>query len=140
MKEPSQKKASGFPALVACIVLSAVTLCAYAFIYSRTRFMSWTGFGIMAAGIVLALVLIFAKLTRFAPGLLLLTNFAALLFHVYYIYFFISSVVTGIQFSGFPLDFYINFILFGLTLVLSIVCVFLPVEADPVPASPAAEH
>lgn len=125
-----QNKASGFRATLGCIVLSAVTMVVYAIVYSSTRFMSWEGFGIMLAGIVVASGLILAKLHRFAPTVLLVTNFLALLFHIYRIYFFISSVITGIQFSGFPLDFYVNFVFMGLSLALSVACVFLPVDEN----------
>ncbi len=128
MKDVFKNRTAGMRALLVCICLSLVTACVYAGVYASTRYISWKGFIIMIAGAVLAFVLMLAKLQRFAPALLLVTNFAALLFHVYYIYFFISSVVTGIQFSGFPASFFVVFILFGLTLILSIACVFLPVE------------
>ena len=54
----------------------------------------------------------------------------SLLFYVYYIYFYISSVVTGIQFSGFPLEFYVNVVLYVASLVLSIACVFMRQTAE----------
>lgn len=128
MKDLFKNKASGFRGTLACIALAVVTAVVYAIIYSSSRFMSWTGFGIMLGGAVAAAVLVVLKLHRFAPALLLATNFVGLLFHVYYISFFITSVVTGIQYSEFPVSFFVNFILMGLTLVLSIACVFLPVD------------
>lgn len=130
MKEMFQNKPKGFYALLGCMALSLVTVIVYASIYASTRYISWTGFWTMLAGIVVSAVLVVCKLQRFAPSVLLVTNFVALLYHVYYIYFFISSVVTGIQFSGFPPEFFVNFVLFGLTLVMSIACVFLPVEEE----------
>ncbi len=130
MKEVFQNKSKGFRALLACMALSLITAIVYAATYANTRYFSAPGLGIMIAGVALAALLIALKAQRFAPALLLATNFAALLFHVYSIYFFISSVVTGIQFSGFPPEFFIVFALFGLTLVLSIACVFLPVEEE----------
>ena len=49
---------------------------------------------------------------------------------MYDIYFYISSVATGIQFSGFPLEFFVNAVLYGLSLVLSIACVFMRQTAE----------
>ena len=128
MKEVFKNKASGFRCVLACIVLSVITAVVYASIYSRTRFMSWAGFWIILGGAVLALGLVLLKLHRFVPTVLLATNFVGLLFHVYYISFFISSVVTGIQYSEFPINFFVNFFFMGASLVLSIVSVFLPVD------------
>ena len=62
--------------------------------------------------------------------MLLVCDFLSLLFYVYYIYFYISSVVTGIQFSGFPLEFYVNVVLYAASLVLSIACVFMRQTAE----------
>lgn len=123
-----QNKASGFRATLGCIVLSIVTVAAYATIYSGTRFISWAGFAIMLIGILAAAVLVLQKMHRFAPAVLLVGNFLGLLFHVHSIYFYISSVVAGIQFAGFPLDFYVNFILMGLSVALSVACIFMPVD------------
>lgn len=128
MKNRFLNKAPGFRVLLCAIAASLVTAVAYAIIYSSTRFMSWAAFGILIGGAALALALVLCGLERFAPSVMLVASLIALMFHIYYIYFFISSVATGIQFSGFPLDFYVNFVLYGITLVLSIVCVFMPVE------------
>ena len=128
--EVLKSKLPGAKVLLLTILLSIVTAVVYYTTYSGTRYMAWKGLYIMAGGIVVALLLILARLARFAPGLLLVTNFVALLFHVYHIYFFISSVMTGIQYSSFPLDFFVVFILFGVTLVMSIACVFMPLEEE----------
>ena len=130
MKEVFRNKAKGFRVLLGSMGMSLVTAIAYTLFYASTRYMSWAAFGILLAGIVLSAVLILCKLHRFAPTVMLLSSFAALMFHVYYIYFFISSVVTGIQFSGFPPEFFINFALYLVTLVLSIMSVFMPVEEE----------
>ena len=128
MKKRFQNKAPGFKVLLGAIAASAVTSAVYAAIYASTRFMSWAAFAFLLGGAAAGLCLVLFGLERFAPAALLVTSLVALMLHVYYIYFFISSVVTGIQFSGFPLDFYVNFVLYGITLVLSIVSVFMPVE------------
>ena len=118
-------KPLGFRVTLVTMALSVVTALVYMAIYSSSRYMSWQAFGIMVAGVVVAAALIGLKQVRFAPSALLLGDFLSLLFYVYYIYFYISSVATGIQFSGFPLEFFVNAALYGLSLVLSIVCVFM---------------
>lgn len=128
MKTLFQDKAKGYILTCITILMAIVTDIAYAVIYSSTKYISWEGFCIIIAGVVLSIILYALKLHRFAPAVMMISVFVALLFHVYYIYFFISSVMTGIQFSGFPISFFVNFILFGITLILSIICVFLPTE------------
>lgn len=123
-------KPLGFRVTLATTALSLVTALVYLAIYSSSRYMSWQAFGIMLGGVILTVLLILLKKERFAPSMLLLGNFLSLLFYVYYIYFYISSVVTGIQFSGFPLEFFVNIVLYVASLVLSIACVFMRQTAD----------
>lgn len=125
MKNFMANKPLGFRVTLVTMALSLVTALVYMAIYSSSRYMSWQAFGIMVAGVVVAAALIGLKQVRFAPSALLLGDFLSLLFYVYYIYFYISSVATGIQFSGFPLEFFVNVVLYGLSLVLSIICVFM---------------
>ena len=125
MKNFMSNKPLGFRVTLVTMALSLVTALVYLAIYSSSRYMSWQAFGIMVAGVAVAAVLIGLKQVRFAPSALLLGDFLSLLFYVYYIYFYISSVATGIQFSGFPLEFFVNAVLYGLSLVLSIACVFM---------------
>ena len=125
MKNFMANKPLGFRVTLVTMALSLVTALVYLAIYSSSRYMSWQAFGIMVAGVAVAAVLIGLKQVRFAPSALLLGDFLSLLFYVYYIYFCISSVATGIQFSGFPLEFFVNAVLYGLSLVLSIACVFM---------------
>ena len=125
MKNFMANKPLGFRVTLVTMALSLVTALVYLAIYSSSRYMSWQAFGIMVAGVAVAAVLIGLKQVRFAPSALLLGDFLSLLFYVYYIYFYISSVATGIQFSGFPLEFFVNAVLYGLSLVLSIAFVFM---------------
>ena len=125
MKTILANKPAGFRVTLAATALSLVTALVYLALYSASRYMSWQAFGIMAAGVVLTAALIAIKQERFAPSALLLGDFLALLFFVYYIYFYISSVVTGIQFSGFSAEFYVTMALFVLSLALSIASVFM---------------
>ena len=57
-------------------------------------------------------------------------DFLAVLFFIYHIYFYVSSVATGIQFSGFPLEFFVNIGFLVVTIALSVVCVFMPQTAE----------
>ncbi|MCR5546420.1 MAG: hypothetical protein K6F30_08100 [Lachnospiraceae bacterium] len=128
MKKLFQDKTKGYLFTVAAMVFAVVTGIVYTVIYSSTKYYSREGIAIICCGVILSCVLLAFKLQRFAPAVMLVSSFIALLFHVYYIYFYISSVVTGIQFSGFPASFFVNFVLFGITLILSIISVFLPTE------------
>ncbi len=125
MKNFLANKPLGFRVTLVATALSLVTALAYLAIYSSSRYMSWQAFGIMIAGVVLTVALIALKQERFAPSALLVGDFLSLLFYGYYIYFYVSSVVTGIQFSGFPLEFFVNIVLYAASLVLSIACVFM---------------
>lgn len=126
MKEFFANKKYGFYVTLATILLAIVTLIVYVSIYSSTRYMSWEAFWIILVGAVLSVVLILLKQYRFAPALLLTANFVGMLFFIYHIYFFVSSAVVGIQFSGFPPEFFVNIVFYVLTLVVSIAAVFLP--------------
>lgn len=128
MKKLFQDKTKGYLFTVAAMVAAVVTGIVYTIIYSSTKYYSREGIAIIIVGVILSAVLLALKLQRFAPTVMLVSSFISLLFHVYYIYFYISSVVTGIQFSGFPVSFFVNFVLFGITLILSIISVFLPTE------------
>lgn len=123
-----KEKTSGYKMILATILMTIITLIVYVAIYRSSKYISWEGVRVLALGTVLAILLLWFRLQRFVPAVLLITSFGALLFHIYYIYFFISSVLTGIQFSGFPASFFVNFAFFGITVVMSIICVFLPVE------------
>lgn len=121
-----KNRSRAFYGTLICSGVSVITMIVYAAIYASTRFMAREALLCMTGGVLLGLVLLFTNHERFAPSALLVGNFLGLLFYIYHIYFFVSSVVTGIQFSGFPPEFFVNAVMFGITLVLSIVCVFLP--------------
>ena len=125
MKNFLANKPLGFRVTLVATALSLVTALAYLAIYSSSRYMSWQAFGIMIAGVVLTVALIALTQERLAPSALLVADLLPLLFYGYYIYFDVSSVVTGIQFSGFPLEFFVNIVLYAASLVLSIACVFM---------------
>lgn len=109
--------------------LSVITAAVYAIIYASTRFMSWEAFWFLLGGTVVVLPLLLLKKPRFAPTVLLTTGFIGCMFYVYNIYFFVSSVVVGIQFSGFPPTFFVNIVFFVATIIADIAAVFLPDSA-----------
>lgn len=127
VKEYLKDKRYGFYFVLVTMLLSLITMIVYAVGYSKTRYMSWGAFAIILIGVVLVAILLALKLYSLAPAVLLTTNFVALLMFVYYIYFFISSVMTGIQFSGFPPEFIATTTFFVLMLVASIITVFVPI-------------
>ena len=124
MKEVFKNKTTGFRLMLVSIIFSLLTAAVYTGIYSSTRYMSWASVISIVVGAVLSVGLILVRQYRFAPTVLMACDFLACLFYIYCIYFFISSVVTGIQFSGFPLEFYVNIAFFVLMIILSVVCVF----------------
>lgn len=109
--------------------LSVITAAVYAIIYASTRFMSWEAFWFLLGGAVAVIPLLLLKKPRFAPTVLLATGFIGCMFYVYDIYFFVSSVVVGIQFSGFPPTFFVNIVFFVATIIADITAVFLPDSA-----------
>lgn len=121
-----QKKSFGFYVTLICIALCAVTAIVYPYIYGDSRYMSMTAEYFLIGGAVLALLLTLIKKVRFAPAVLLTASLVATMLYIYGIYFFISSALVGIQYSGFPPEFIANAACFGGTLVLSILNVFFP--------------
>ncbi len=126
MKDLLANKKYGFFVTLALMLLSVVTMIVYASIYGGTRFMSWAGFWVVLAGVVVAAALILVKQERWVPALLLATNFIGFLLYVYYIYFHVSVILVGIQSAGFPPEFFVNVVFFVITLVVSVANIYLP--------------
>lgn len=126
MKDLLANKKYGFFVTLALMLLSVVTMIVYASIYGGTRFMSWAGFWVVLAGVVVAAALILAKQERWVPALLLSTNFIGFLLYVYYIYFHVSVILVGIQSAGFPPEFFVNVVFFVVTLAVSVANIYLP--------------
>lgn len=126
MKELLANKKYGFFVTLALMLLSVVTMIVYASIYGGTRFMSWAGFWVVLAGVVVAAALILVKQERWVPALLLATNFIGFLLYVYYIYFHVSVILVGIQSAGFPPEFFVNVVFFVVTLAVSVANIYLP--------------
>lgn len=121
-----QGKTQRFMASVVTMAVALLTIIIYTLLYSSTRYMAWESVGFIVSGAVLAAALLVLKQTRFVPSLLLVANTIGAMFFVYHIYFFISSVAVGIQFSGFPPEFFASVVLFVVTVLCSAVSVFMP--------------
>ena len=119
-------KKYGFFVTLCLTLLAIVTAIVYATTYGDTRYMAWPAFFILLIGAAVAIALIVFKQYRFAPSVLLCAVFVALLLFIYHIYFFISSVLVGIQYSAFPPEFIANVVLLAVSLVISVVNIFLP--------------
>ena len=126
IKQFLKDKAYGFYATMITFVLSILTAIVYGVGFGSTVYMSWAAFALLFVGIVVAVIFIAIKQMHIATELLLVANLLSFLLFVYNIYFFVSSVLTGIQFSGFPPQFFAVVIFYGLTLVASVACVFMP--------------
>ncbi|MBR4249689.1 MAG: hypothetical protein IKQ24_06000 [Verrucomicrobia bacterium] len=122
---PAVKK-TGFKVTLAAVLLAVVTSLVYMVIWGKTRYYSDLSFYIMLAGAVITLICIVLRQYKTAPVIIFAFSFISFLFFVYGIYFFISSVATGIQFSGFPPEFFVTVVLFVVTFVLGLVAVFMP--------------
>lgn len=128
IKEYFSNKKYGFYVTLAAILLTVVTLIIYASVYGSTVFMAPATIAFLAIGIVGSIVLIVFKLYRFAPAVLLGASVLGLCFSIYYLYNYIASAVYGIQFAGFPPEFFANIVFFVLTIVVSIAANFMPQE------------
>ncbi len=122
------EKGAGLKVTVLGIVLALAAAVVYAATYASTRYMSWEAVGLLGVGAVLTAILLFLKQYRWAPTVLFVAVTLAIMFYVYDIYFFISSVAVGIQFSGFPPSFFVVIACFVVALAVSIAAIFVPFE------------
>lgn len=130
LKEYFSDKKYGFYVVLGTMLMSIITMIVYVAGYSKTRYMSWVAFALLIIACVITAALLVFKMYKLAPAALLACNFLSLLCFIYYIYFFVSSVMTGIQFSAFPPEFMATVIFYGITLVSSVACVFMPMVKD----------
>lgn len=126
MKEFFQNKRFGSYVTLSIAALLIITAIVYASCYANTAFISWASFIVLLVGAALTLLAYVLKLDRFAPAIALAGSMLALCFYIYGIYYFISSLIYGIQFSGIPPQLVATMVLFIGTLVLSIANVFFP--------------
>ncbi len=125
MKKLMQGKSRGFCLTLALIVLSIVMAVVYAVLYSKSSYMSWKAFWAIIIGAVLALALAFTKLAKWSNAVVALGDFLGLLLYVYGIYFYVSSVMVGIQGSRFSSQFMVVTVGLAALFVLNLINVFL---------------
>ena len=110
-------------------LVAVITAIVYMTIYNGTNYMSWVAFWLLIGGAVVSTLLLFVKLEKFSPAIQFATVVLALCMYIYFIYFFISSAIYGIQYSGLPPAFFVNAGFYALTLILAFVNIFLPHDA-----------
>lgn len=127
LKQRFAEKSFGFYVTLAAVVLAIITAIVYAVGYSNTpRFLSWPAFILLIAGAVVTLALAFFNLDEFGTGVMALCSLIALLLFAQIIYNYVVVVMVGIDLANFDPEFLASTILFALTFVVSVVCVFLP--------------
>ncbi|MBO4989449.1 MAG: hypothetical protein J6D37_03860 [Clostridia bacterium] len=126
MKEFFKNKKFGFYVTLALVALFIITAIVYSNSYGNTAFMSWPAFIVLLVGAGLTVVLVALKQDRFAPALALATSVVALCLYILDIYYFISSIAYGIQFSGIPVELIATMVLFIGTMIVAIANIFFP--------------
>ena len=86
--------------------------------------MSWAAFVIMLLGMIAGVIMPIFRLDKWVPAVLLVTNFLGFLLFVYYVYFYVSVVLVGIQATNFSSGFIASVVFFALTMVAAIANVF----------------
>ncbi len=124
-----KEKRSGFTFALVVAVLLLITAGVYFFNYRGTNYLSMQAVYALLGGAVISFLMLLVKLDRFAPALQFGAITVALCFYIYYIYFFISSAIYGIQYSGLPLDFYVVAACYVVTFLFAIINCFIPHKA-----------
>ena len=129
IKQFFKDKKYGFYVVLGTMVLSLVTMIAYAVGFSYLGFLSGWSVALLIIGVVAAAGLIVLKQHKFAPAVLLATVFVAFLLAIYYVYDFVISSVFWGNFAV-PAELIVPIVFFGLALVASIVSVFTPLVKE----------
>ena len=130
MKNLFAGKKIGFWFTLITAALFLISAIVYLAIYNGTNYLSMQAFWLLIGGAIVSVGMLFLNLERFAPALQFGVAVLALCWYIYYIYFFISSAIYGIQYSGLPVAFFVNVIFLALALIASIVNCFLPHKAE----------
>ncbi|MBR4209984.1 MAG: hypothetical protein IKQ96_07220 [Lachnospiraceae bacterium] len=118
-------KNKGFTFTLVVAALMLATGLVYYLIYNGTNYLSMQAVYVLVGGAILS-VLLGLVLGRFAPALQFGAVTVALCLYIYYIYFFISSAIYGIQYSGLPFEFFVNAACYVVTFLASIINCFVP--------------
>ena len=105
MKKLLEGKRTGFYVTLVLIVLSLLLAAVYALAFRASSYMSWRAFTAIVVGAVAALALGFTGLAKWANVFVALGDFIGLLLFAYASYFYVSSVMVGIQGSRFSPQF-----------------------------------
>lgn len=131
MEKLLRNKSVGFYLTLCLAVLAIVTAIFYAVSYANyVGFMSWPAFWLLVLGAVGAVALSFVGFGKYAPWLQAATIFISLLLYINCLYSYVVVVLVGIDLSSFSPQFIICSVLFVLSLVLSIVNIYLKQEKE----------
>ena len=120
-----QDKSYGFYVTLVLIALSILMAIVYAVLYRSSSYMSWKAFAVILVGAGAALVLAFTKFAKWSNVFVALGDFAGLLLYAYAIYFYVSSIMVGIQGSSFSSQFIIVTAGLAVLFVVNLINVFL---------------
>lgn len=123
-------KSFGFYVTLATMAFSVITAVIYAVMYGNSSYISWAGVVIMLAGVLIGVVLIVLRKSKFVPAVMLVSTLVGILLYIYNIYFYVSVVIVGIQASEFSAEFFVATIMFAISFVAATACVFLPQERN----------
>ena len=123
-KKLFQDKSYGFYVTLVLIALSILMAIVYAALYRSSSYMSWKAFAAILVGAG-ALVLAFTKFAKWSNVFVALGDFAGLLLYAYAIYFYVSSIMVGIQGSSFSSQFIIVTAGLAVLFVVNLINVFL---------------
>ncbi len=123
-------KKFGFYVTIGIAFLAIVTAFVYYAGYGAIpRFMSWPAFYLLLAGAVVSVVLLFTPLNQFGPAVLALASLVSLLLFIKIIYNYVAVVMVGIDLANFDPEFLASTVMFVLTFLASVMCLFLPQRA-----------
>jgi len=122
-----RNKGIGFYLTLVLVALAVITAAVYADSYAKyPNHMSWTAVGLLAGGAAVALVLsLINKLSNWAPWVQVFSIFSSLMLFVQHLYSYVVVVVVGIDLNTFTPQFILCSVLYGVSVVLSIVNIYL---------------
>ena len=126
IKEYLSDKSYGFYVVAGTILLMLITTLVYAIGFSQMGFMSWQAILSLIVGAIAGAALLVLKQYKFVPAVLFASILFAFIMVLYYVYDFIISSVSWGNFAV-PVQLILAAVFFGITVVASFVCVFVPI-------------
>lgn len=122
-----RNKGIGYWLTLCLVALAVITAAVYADSYANyPNHMSWPAVALLVGGAVIALVLSFInKLSNWAPWVQVATIFSSLMLFIQHLYTYVVVVLVGIDLNTFTPQFILCSVLYGVSVVLSIVNIYL---------------